>query len=802
MTKYPVFASLLVICAVTAGYAKNPRIPVRGTAADSLTGQGIGYATAALADREGRPVTAVAADSSGRFTLHADTAGTYVLQVTSVGYGPAVREVEVEAPETDLGPVLLTEGVGIDEVVIAVQKPLITADAEKVVYSVENDPEALTGKLSDILRKVPGLSFDAEGKVLLNGQSDYKVLVNGHSSANMSRNFKELIESMPAGSVKKIEVITHPSMKYEAEGTGGIINIITVGRVQNGFNGNISGRYSTGYEAANAYFAVQAGRLALSASYYVSHYKSFRPSRTETDRKNFGNPEFNRVMSSGSNDYNGFNHGFTLNASYEFDSLNLLTAEFSAFAGNNKNFSVTDTRVFDSEGVLVNTSRSESEGRFYWDRFDNVEASINYEHRFGDEDHTLTLSWNIENDPDDGRNTIRTVTGDAVSERIYYEHNKGLNNTLQIDYANSLTDMHSIETGAKYIRRNYRSANPTVTQLPEKSEEYSHTAYTQDILGVYAGYTLSAGKISGRVGARVEENWNNIRITGEEPQSYSPEMFSFIPYLSLSYRPSESHNVHLAYTKRIQRPSIWAMNPSVQTDDKYTVSYGNPRLKPMTLNTLTLSYNFFGSRWSLLFSTSGYHSNSYISGYGFSDADGILNHTWGNVVKYRSGVLSASVSYRTGTKLSVNLNVNGQYSYYNSAALGFGSHGWGVSATLSANVALWKDATLMLNGNYWKSAPYLQNRFDSDRYFYSVGLRQKLFKQKLELGVSTYNPFNEYSADRSRTSDDTYTAHHYNRWYSRGFSFSASFRFGKKEVEVKSTAGSIENDDMMEGGNK
>ncbi len=802
MTKYPVFASLLVLYAVTAGYAKNPRIPVRGTAADSLTGRGIGYATAALADPEGRPVTAAAADSSGRFTLHADTAGTYVLQITSVGYGPAIREVQIEAPATDLGRVLLTEGVGIDEVVIAVQKPLITADAEKIVYSVENDPEALTGRLSDILRKVPGLSFDAEGKVLLNGQSDYKILVNGHSSANMSRNFKELIESMPAGSVKKIEVITHPSMKYEAEGTGGIINIITAGRVQNGFNGSLSAQYATTYESANAYFAVQAGRLALSASYYISHFKSVKPYRYESDRENFGNTESNRILSSGVNDYSGYNQGLTLNASYEFDSLNLLTAEFSVYAGNNKNFSVTDDRVFDSEGALVSTSRSECDGRFLYDKFDNVEASINYEHRFGDEDHTLTLSWNIENDPDDGRNIVRTLAGDAVSERIYYEYNKGLNNTLQIDYANSLTDMHSIEAGAKYIRRNYRSANPTVTRLPEKSEEYSHTAYTQDILGVYAGYTLSTGKFSGRAGARVEENWNHVRITGEEPQAYSPEMFNFIPYLSLSYRPTESHNVNLAYTKRIQRPSIWAMNPAVSSNKKYFVSYGNPRLKPMTLNTLTLSYNLLKSQWSLMLSTGIYHSDNYISYYKFSDADGVINQEWGNMVKYRSGVLSASLSYRAGTKLSVNLNINGQYSSYKSSVLELDNNGWGISATLSTNVALWKDATLMLNGNYWKSAPYLQNRVDSDNYYYSVGLRQKLFKQKLELGVSTYNPFNKYSKSKSYSSDNTYASHSLDRWYSRGFTFSASFRFGKKEVQVKSTAGSIENDDMMEGGNK
>ena len=111
----------------------------------------------------------------------------------------------------------------IDQVTVTIQKPLVTADAEKTTYSVEDDPQAASSTLEEILRKVPQLTIDAEGNVKLNGQSDFKVLVNGRSSA-MFKNFKDVIRSMPASQIKKIEVITEPSMKYDAEGAGGIIN--------------------------------------------------------------------------------------------------------------------------------------------------------------------------------------------------------------------------------------------------------------------------------------------------------------------------------------------------------------------------------------------------------------------------------------------------------------------------------------------------------------------------------------------------------------------------------------------------
>ena len=214
--RFSLITLLITLVCSSVMAQQTDRYQLEGRAVEASTNKGIGYATIALLKADSSIVAAVAADATGAFSIAAKEQGRYMLQISSVGYTTYNREVELVEGKTKLGKVVLEQGIDISEVVVAVQKPLIVADDEKIAYSVEDDPDSATSQVVDIMRKVPQLSVDAEGNVLLNGQSDYKVLVNGRSSSMMSKNFKSVIESMPAGSVKKIEVITNPSTKYEA----------------------------------------------------------------------------------------------------------------------------------------------------------------------------------------------------------------------------------------------------------------------------------------------------------------------------------------------------------------------------------------------------------------------------------------------------------------------------------------------------------------------------------------------------------------------------------------------------------
>ena len=231
-------SAAMLLCLHPAA-AQQPNT-LTGTVTDSASGKAVGYATVSLQRDSVTVVNAVAANSDGRFSLKAPETGDYQLCITMVGYTPYKQAVKVPASGKALGKIAITQGVEVGDVVIEVQKPLVMADAEKTTYSVEDDPQASTSTLDEIIRKVPQLSLDGDGNVLLNGQSNYKILLNGRNSATMSNNFKEVIQSMPASQISRIEVITNPSTKYEAEGVGGIINLITQRKKQfHGYNGSV-----------------------------------------------------------------------------------------------------------------------------------------------------------------------------------------------------------------------------------------------------------------------------------------------------------------------------------------------------------------------------------------------------------------------------------------------------------------------------------------------------------------------------------------------------------------------------------
>ncbi len=167
----------------------------------------------------------------------------------------------------------MEEGVELKEVTITAQKPLVKIDPDKIVYSMESDPEAQANNALEMLRKVPLITVDAEENITVNGQSNFKVLVNGKSSSMMSTNFKEVLKSLPANTIKDIEVITNPSSKYDAEGVGGIINIITTKKTINGYNGSVSsGVDARGSLNWSAYLATKIKKFSFSSRYYGSQF--------------------------------------------------------------------------------------------------------------------------------------------------------------------------------------------------------------------------------------------------------------------------------------------------------------------------------------------------------------------------------------------------------------------------------------------------------------------------------------------------------------------------------------------------
>lgn len=793
--------ALTLLCTTASGQ-NTTNFSIEGRVVEASTDKAIGYATVALLQTDSTVVAAVAADAVGDFKLSTKKAGAYTLQISSVGYTTLSRAVEISDERTKLGRIALEQGVDIEEVVVAVQKPLIVADDEKLAYSVEDDPDAATSQLVDIMRKVPQLSVDAEGNVRLNGQSDYKVLVNGRSSSMMSKNFKTVIESMPAGSVKKIEVITNPSTKYEAEGVGGIINIITNRKVAGGYNGNINLSGSTAYSInGNAYFAAQAGKFSISASVYMQDMKSRLPYRSESFREVFDDPTMHLMNSSATMKYDGRYHGAHFNASYEIDTMNLLTLEGGYYNGKSWDKSDSKTEIFsiDNERVMAYDNTMESGFKYssYW-------ASANYQHRFNREEHTLTLSYEMDLSPDkeDQLYDVLNTFNYPTSARRNLGDNGSFDNTVQIDYFNPINKMHSIEAGSKYIYRRYTNESQTLLRDEATGEfaiapDYprSDMNYTQNILALYAGYHVKGKKLSGRVGARMEQAWSDVVVrTEKEDIAYDPSLFNVIPYASANYRPNDANTLSLSYTQRLSRPNLWNMNP-YRNESPMSVSYGNPDLDATLAHSFALSWRRFSSSWNISLGTTSSFSNNALSPYSFVE-DGVTHSTYGNIAKRQIYGLNGTIGYRSGVKFNVQLSGQGGYNVIKAPTLNLSNDGFTYNVSLYASAALWKNATIYCNGYAFRFGVDLENSFKQTYFSYGLGLRQQLFKKKLTLSFTASNPFTPDMKLTNITETNSYRSENTSWQTLRHFSFSVGYRFGKSQVNVKSTNRSIQNDDM------
>lgn len=778
-----------------------------GTVMDAATDQPAGYATVSLArdSTSNLSLTAVAADAEGRFSITAPGPGDYWLTITSVGYTPCKRAVTVPEQGRSLGRIALTQGVEVGNVVIEVQKPLVMSDAEKTTYSVEDDPQATTSTLDEIIRKVPQLSLDGDGNVLLNGQSNYKILLNGRNSATMSNNFKEVIQSMPASQISRIEVITNPSTKYEAEGVGGIINLITQKKKQfHGYNGSVGGNVTVLDNPAyggNANISLQAGKFAAGIMGYVGYYDVGRtPTHSLAQSEHFdAENRYNRSASERRGSYRYGNVGVDM--SYQPDTLNLITLSGWVWTGRNRLKSLGETSILDPDEQPL--MRYDSRNVQKWS-YTGGSISLNYEHTFGKEGHTLTVSDEVEINP-----------SEAVTDNLYHfeyvsrvgqiQNERMTGNTFQIDYANPLSEHHRIETGLKHIYRN--STSETLYQQTNEQEDGSGNIrrstdmdYRQHVLGIYAGYGFTLTKWTGRAGARVERTWNaaDVAETDKTAYSFANRQFNVVPYLSLTFIPKVSHNLSLSYTQRLQRPGIYMLSPAVDDTDPLSRSYGNPGLEAAVYHTINLQYSHYAAEWSMTFALNTFLSNNNMSSYTFSDTEGITNTTYSNDVRSRSYGFNGSFSFRPSEKLNLSLSYRGGYTQNAYDVMDIHTDRFNFSQNINIDFAVWKQGRIMLGESYSTGYASLGSRSEG-YYYYYVGLEQQFFKKKLDLSVTCNNPFEKYRTMKNVADTPTYKRWSEYRYPCRSLSFRISYRFGKQNVSVKRTARSISNDDISSG---
>ena len=799
---------LLIGIFVTQAEEKKGAIQLKGHVQIEGTNEDIPYATITVQDEKTVVVTRQATDASGKFSIQLSQSGKYQLILSAVGYATTTKDVTINENEKskDIGVVGMPEGVELKEVSVTAQKPLIKSDPDKLVYSVEADPEAQSNTLMEMLRKVPLLTVDSEGEVTLNGQSNFKVLVNGKSSSLMSNNFKEVIKSMPANSIKDIEVITNPSSKYEAEGAAGIINIITAKNTTNGYTGSVGTNVdSRGGYGANAYIAATINKFSFSTNIY---HNQFRQPKTDSYSDQTDYDEDNGFVESyqhrgGKNKGKGGGNSLNFEASYEIDTFNLISASAWGYMGNYNIKSQSALMKYNPAHELIEHYNNVGSNKF---QYGYLSGNIDYQRSFEKKDKTFTASYKLDYNPDDTKMNSN-IEGIVNYESFGQKSNNdsyGVTHTFQLDYFDPLTEMHQIEAGAKgMFRRNYSETDyylqdSTSGDWVIDNNRIDGLDYNQYIVGAYAGYLFKLKKFTTKAGLRAEYTWNDGVFKSTKDTDFNNTFFNLIPYINLTYELKPAQTIKVSYTQRLYRPGIWNLNPFRNNFVPSEVSYGNPELDAEVSHSFSASYGQFAPKFNFNVELNGSITDNSIQRYSFVE-NGIRYSTFENIGSNQRYGANIYTSYRPTSKFSININgranyvilkANNQYDTKNDGFM-FGGN-------INSRLEVWKGGAVSVNGGGGSRWIMLQGKSNS-WYYTSLGVTQKVLKDKMDLSVYFSDPFSRKIHFKTDLSDPTFSMHSDNYRWGQTVRLSVTYRFGKMNTQVKKARRGIQNDDQNSG---
>ena len=688
----------------------------------------------------------------------------------------------------------------LDGVVIKAQKQLIKQEIDRIGYDVQADEESKTQTVLDMLRKVPMVTVDGQDNILVKGNSSYKIYKNGHYDPSLSKNAKEVLKSMPASMVKRIEVITDPGAREDAEGVDAILNIVMVdGSKLQGITGVVSASY-TSLNQANFYTSLtgQIGKLLMSVDYgYGGMSSCATESRVDVDRTYLDTGS--RMLSHSEGTNPGAIHYTNLNASYDIDSLNLLSASFGGY------FYKLNVQGDGSTWLGNGNQTTYSYNNHYWMpgySHHSWNGRLDYEHKTRRKGERLTLSYMLaltrqhtdqENEYSELVNAPFSYTGRLLTERERFtEH------TFQVDWLRPLGKGHQLELGTKYIDRNNNSHDTQEFYGVDMSttDEFQHTTR---VLAGYADYIYKHDKWSARGGLRYEYSYMKGSYPDGKWNAFDKHLGDWVPQATVKYQLTDAQSLKLNYTTSINRPGISYLNPSVVVSPAI-VQQGNPRLSSSHTQRISLVYSYILPLLTLQIAPSYNFSSGGISTVQTAKDD-IMYRTYENILRYRRFSIEQYVQWKPfdGTTLVINNNL--RYEHNENPNLGYRTFGWSDSYYANVSQKLpWKLLLYLSSyGKIGRSPSGIYNMQHSYFGYYASLQRSFLKDGRLTVRISANAPFNKYWTTEAETVNGDYRAFEKSWNHARSFTLSVTWRFGSLKASVKKAEHSIANDDVVGG---
>ncbi len=695
----------------------------------------------------------------------------------------------------------------LDGVTVTAQRQLIKQEVDRTTYDVQADNDSKTQTAMDMLCKVPMVTVDGEENILVRGNSNFKIFKNGHLDPSLTKNAKDVLKAIPASTIKRIEVITEPGAREDAEGVNAILNIVMMdNNSMEGISGSLYGSYDNlKMPSLSAYLAAQMGKAIVSVNYgwnYMSKKITTNKGYIERTFLESGNSEV--VHNRGVNP--GPMHYADINASFDIDTLNLLSASLSGYYYKINVQRSADVTKLDPMGNHIYSYTESSYMPSYSHHSWN--GRVDYEHRTHRKDEKITFSYML------ALTRQHSNQETTYSNLVYfpYPYNGFLQksrerfteHTLQLDYVRPLWEGHKLEVGAKYIDRRNNSLSEQLfydSSLVPTRDDFNHT---MRIAALYADYMWTRGNWSARAGLRYEYSY----MKGHYPDGKSPDfdkhLSDWVPQASIKYQINDQQSIRLVYTTSINRPGITYLNPAVRIYPGGE-QFGNAQLGSVRTQSIGLPYMYTSSKLTIQLWPQYRFVNNALGSIIYARGDTRVQ-TYGNVIRQHRWQLESYIQWKPFEKTTFVANLNLSHRNYKSDALGLEQRQTSMYYYLYVAQKLpWKlQVTAYTFGNIGRSSDNIYSVVEPwNRYAFTLQ-RSFLSDDRLTVRLTANSPFHKNQHYKTRTTQGDIVGWGDSCHPSNGrfFRITITYRFGKLKNKVKTTDVTIENNDLEGGINR
>jgi outer membrane receptor protein involved in Fe transport len=580
----------------------------------------VSYASVALWRTDSTVVNGDLSKDDGSFTIMPTGTGSFLLVVQSIGVTTKYISVQIpaNAPDKNMGNIKVAETeTALNAVSIVAEKPLMELQVDKKVFNVEKNTTTAGGSAADVLQNVPSVSVDVDGNVSLRGKSDVTILIDGKPSTLLGSDVASALQSLPAGSIESVEVITNPSAKYDAQGSTGIINIVTKKDGRFGMNGNITLGAGT-HDKYNGNLGLNARKGKWNVFLNSSYRENVSWNNVTTTRYN-NTPDPTNGMYQNATTYENVPHTFkgffnTIGATYDVDKNNSITLTQNI---NKMDFSFNDNSDYSTYNTATRTTQAGTGAQtLYENRASgqgggpfSTSTALDYKHKFKKKDEELSIDGTFAyNSIKRTQNyTTRVDTFYPVAGITPYSYSpitenapaSGNNNSVNVwaDYTDPLfTENGRLGLGFKSQFYYFNSSNNPVVDSNGQGPKIDSTLlssynYTQQIHAGYINWSDKVGKFSYQAGLRLEDavysGYGDVPTYATFHNSY----LDLFPSAFISYQLPDQQSLYLNYSRRTNRPGFRQLLPFLDVSNPGTVNVGNPGLDPEFINNVEFSYS-------------------------------------------------------------------------------------------------------------------------------------------------------------------------------------------------------------------